>query len=295
MLQDVPVQVFDMAHASRDFAAQVEARLGRARLMAPILLGKQHIPVLPLSNPDTGVSHHILRIIDSRKESPCHPYKLDLLFQDYDMYFAGFRRAILLLGGEYDWGEWFIYKRYAKECSFPQPCENGYNISTCEVSIIATVHYYHAVLICLKLQLLTFCPTEYVDRSITKIGGCIAMEHMFLTLCKFEDRVIINAPGDGDDSEMAEGGQWRWTSMTSALKADLRSAVAQVIIIFAEALRLRSVYREVLRCMSDPYLYSAIPVQESLWKLINKWGQLSNYVQEKRQEGRLDPEEALPK
>jgi hypothetical protein len=45
--------------------------------------------VLPLLNPETGMSHHIIRLIHSGYTN----FKVDLLFRDCDYYFAGFRRA----------------------------------------------------------------------------------------------------------------------------------------------------------------------------------------------------------
>jgi hypothetical protein len=62
----------------------VKARLARARSLAPVLIGEYEVPVLPLLNPETGMSHHIIRLIHSGYTN----FKVDLLFRDCDYYFA---------------------------------------------------------------------------------------------------------------------------------------------------------------------------------------------------------------
>jgi hypothetical protein len=74
-VQDVPRLDFNVSNAAADLATSQEARLRRARAMAPVLLGDRLIPVLPLANPFTipatgssCISHHgiVLHIAISR-------------------------------------------------------------------------------------------------------------------------------------------------------------------------------------------------------------------------------------
>jgi hypothetical protein len=84
----------------------VKARLARARSLAPVLIGEYEVPVLPLLNPETGMSHHIIRLIHSGYTN----FKVDLLFRDCDYYFAA--SAVPLCpsrAAKSNGGEWFIY------------------------------------------------------------------------------------------------------------------------------------------------------------------------------------------
>jgi hypothetical protein len=116
MLQDVPIHVYDLAGDPKaEFEAMTKARLTRFRCLALLLLGEHQVPVLPYANPETGISHHIIRLIGSM----CPDFKVDLLFRDTDLYFAGFRRAIVSREKEEQWGEWFIYGDLITEGTVP--------------------------------------------------------------------------------------------------------------------------------------------------------------------------------
>ncbi|CAN6235689.1 unnamed protein product [Urochloa humidicola] len=241
-----------------------QARLARFRCLALLLLGL--VPVLPLANPDTGISHHIIRLIDSR----CPGFKVDLLFRDCDLYFAGFRRAIVSPEGEEQWGEWFIYNDLITDGSTPA--------------------YLNAV----KMGL----SSSHRGKNVTKFGGDMAMDDIFQTLSRFQDRVDIvepeqndvdaqprgdeaeNEPTEEEDVGTSRKKQPREARMKSSnVQTSLGRVVARVIVVFSEALRLRSVYTEVLKRLTELRWLKATTLDSRLWALINDWGQASDHVQ----------------
>ncbi|KAG2608338.1 hypothetical protein PVAP13_4NG315100 [Panicum virgatum] len=275
-LSEVPVYLYDLAKCPEiEFPAMTKARLGRFRCLALLLLGDHLVPVLPLRNPDTGISHHILRLIDSSNPS----FKVDLLFRDSDLYFAGFRRAIVSPEGEEQWGEWFIYGDLIADGSAPEFL-NAVNMG------LGSAHR---------------------SRDVTRAGGENAMQDMFFTLARFEDRVRIIKNGEhpaepqADEAENEPTGEnkdaknYREARMTTKLKSDLERAVARVIVVFSEALRFRSLYNEILKRLTELRWDDAQTLHPRLWKLINGWGTLSNFMQKMlHDEGTLDLATVLP-
>jgi hypothetical protein len=81
--------------------------------------------------------------------------------------------------------------------------------------------------------------------------------------------------------------------MNASVKAGLVKAVAKVIVVFSEAVRLRSVYQEILRRLEGGWFTPASELTSRLWKLIRNWGQFSNHIQRMLQEGTLGLQKAL--
>ncbi|CAO2035844.1 unnamed protein product [Urochloa humidicola] len=252
-----------------------EARLARFRCLALLLLGL--VPVLPLPNPDTGISHHIIRLIDSTY----HDFKVDLLFRDCDLYFAGFRRAVVSPEGEEQWGEWFIFNDLVMDGTAPA--------------------YLNAV----KMGI----SSAHRGKNVTRPGGDMAMDDIFQTLSHFQDHVDIvdveprkkDAQPRGDkaeneptevESEGAGTGRKkkpREARMSDEKQDSLGRVVARVIVVFSEALRLRSVYKEVLKRLTELQWSDPTTLDRRLWNLIHDWGQASDHVQETlKLEGALD-------
>ncbi|CAN6249357.1 unnamed protein product [Urochloa humidicola] len=157
-LRDVPIHPYDLAgDPGTEFRAMTQTRLARFHSLALLLL--LLVPVLPLPNPDTGISHHIIRLF----KSTCAGFMVDLLFRDCDLYFAGFRRAIMSPEGEQQWGEWFIFSDLIVDGTVPA--------------------YLNAV----KMGI----SSSHRGKDVTTPGGDMAMEDIFQTLSHFQDRVHI--------------------------------------------------------------------------------------------------------
>jgi hypothetical protein len=131
------------------------------------------------------------------------------------------------------------------------------------------------------------------------------MEDIFFKLSRFQDRVRIVTPGqrdynvegdevDNEDEEAIAAPQCREVRMNGSVKAGLVKAVAKVIVVFSEAVRLRSVYLEILRRLEGGWFTAASELNSRLWKLIRNWGQFSNHIQKMLQEGTLGLQKALP-
>lgn len=125
LAQDIPKLLFDVNNCAELFPVTNELRLNRARAIAPVFIGNEHIPVAPLPNPLTGPSHHIICLTDSN-----NPFvKVDLLFDDTTLYFLGFRRISVMLsteGVEEEVGRWFVYDdMFDSVPSFLNPVKMG--------------------------------------------------------------------------------------------------------------------------------------------------------------------------
>ncbi|CAO2043001.1 unnamed protein product [Urochloa humidicola] len=202
---------------------------------------------------------------------------VDLLFRDFDLYFAGFRRAIMSPEGEQQWGEWFIFNDLIVDGTVPA--------------------YLNAV----KMGI----SSSHRGKDVTTPGGDMAMEDIFQTLSHFQDRVHIveleqnDTQPRGDEAKIEPtreeedvGGskkQPREARMSGEVQGNLGRVVARVIVIFSEALRLRSVYKEVLKRLTVLRWVKPATLDPRLWKLISNWGQASDHAQKTlKQEGTLD-------
>lgn len=111
----------------------------------------------------------------------------------------------------------------------------------------------------------------------------MAMDDIFQTLSHFEGRVQIVTPQDSSSRKHREA------RVPAEVKESLEKIVARVIVVFSEALRLRSVYKEVLKRLTVLRWQTASTLDSRLWFLIKDWGQASDHVHDTlQQEGTLD-------
>uniref|UniRef100_A0A0A9BKJ6 Uncharacterized protein n=1 Tax=Arundo donax TaxID=35708 RepID=A0A0A9BKJ6_ARUDO len=101
-MQQIPIYTYDVHSDAEEFNHMNVVR--EQRLLAMALASFMGIPITLLSpNPETGHSHHILRLINSWV---VENRAVDLLFKDENVYFISFRRVTDGVGGQ-----WYKFER----------------------------------------------------------------------------------------------------------------------------------------------------------------------------------------
>jgi hypothetical protein len=112
------------------------------------------------------------------------------------------------------------------------------------------------------------------------------MEDIFYTLAGFEDPVYIHQTTENNVTTREVRG------LTEALKHELELAVSSIILIFCEALRLRSLYNADHAALQGPDYVTPLPSR--LWILLHSWGKLSEHVLRMRKRRTMTLDSALP-
>lgn len=95
--------IFNINNAATDLTLSNAVRLRRARTIASVLI-REEIPVPPLPNPITGISHHRIQL----RYNEATDWVVELFIRDTDLYMLGFRRG-MAIGEEVHWGTFFAF------------------------------------------------------------------------------------------------------------------------------------------------------------------------------------------
>jgi hypothetical protein len=102
------------------------------------------------------------------------------------------------------------------------------------------------------------------------------------TFFRFQDDVQIGHDKNGNPQ----------ARVPRNVKEAMKIAVARIIIVFCEALRLKTIYTAVKGALESIDFYRPLP--ETSWKLIRWWGQLSEDVQTMRRHHNMALHNNLP-
>ncbi|KAL6595611.1 hypothetical protein ACP70R_047951 [Stipagrostis hirtigluma subsp. patula] len=95
--QSIPMLLYDVHNGPEEYIHMLEVR--EQRFLAIGATSFLDVPITPLhTNPETGHSHHILRLTNSWVDETS---AVDLLFRDQNTYFIAFRRVINGVGGQW--------------------------------------------------------------------------------------------------------------------------------------------------------------------------------------------------
>lgn len=113
--------------------------------------------------------------------------------------------------------------------------------------------------------------------------GPEAMVALFNTFFRFQDEVQIGHDTNGNPQ----------ARVPNNVKEAMKNAVARIIIVFCEALRLKTIYTAVKGALES--IDFSRPLPETAWKLIRWWGQLSDDVQTLRRHHNMVLHNNLPR
>ncbi|TVU37505.1 hypothetical protein EJB05_10821 [Eragrostis curvula] len=273
----IQVHVFDIARGTCGYVGTLDVVMRRRNRLSPFTVNG--IPVTPLINPKTGFSSHfIIRLIDSRKPR----YEADLLFRDTDMYFVGFRRNLVLTEDEIaeverEKQQEEELKRKEQEAgsskkkmtSKEKKVEELKNKKKKQVAGWGQWYRFKD----LDMLLPDFFEAEscgvsagYVEENYATLGGPEVFEHMLETFGTFQDGHVS--------------------------RSQLLTAAYRVMLMFCEAVRLRSVWKLVTKRLVEETSPCEIP--DDMWELVRDWDTLGTPVLQARVQGTLNHNSALP-
>ncbi|TVU20447.1 hypothetical protein EJB05_36655, partial [Eragrostis curvula] len=232
--EDLPSLGFDIRQPATQLSITREARLNRARALAPVLIGEQRIPVLVLPNPFTEettgspqIGHHGVLMYDPQNEDRL----VKLFFRDTDWYYAGFQRCVVVERDDgtklENWGRRFFFNELVEDNEVPaflEPVKMG----------IGSSH------------------SEKGD-----FPGPNALVDTFNTLFTFEDAIHVH------ENKEVRG-------LSPGLKNQLKLAVARIIILFSEAMRIRRIFIQAEAALRG-YEHSK-PLTKAHRDILHSWG-----------------------